>query len=175
MKTILKPLALIFILLATGCGFKPMYGDFSDGDELRGIMANIQIDPIQDAEGRDSKLGVVIRNSLLERVTPAGETTSASYILRVTYSVEEHGYGIREDESVTLQNLKLLLNYQLEDIATAKVVMENNARALVTYDLVRSDYSNKVAREASLDRLAQEVGNQVATRLGTWFRKQKTQ
>lgn len=174
MKTIVKLVALMGVMLLTNCGFKPMYGNLSEGgEELRRIMADIQIEPVTGPGGRNSQLGVVIRNSLLARISPSAEASSALYILKVAYEVEEHGYGIREDESVTLQSLKLSVIFQLEKVENAKIVLENNARALVTYDLVRSDYSNKVAREASLVRLAEEVSNQVATRIGTYFRKQK--
>lgn len=166
----LKFLALLVLLAPlTGCGFKPMYGQFSDGEgNLREVMANIRVASITE-DGRPSRLGQVIRNNLLERLTPFGETTDAEYVLKVTFFVEEHGYGIREDESVTLQNLKLVAVYQLEEVTTARVVMESAARALVTFDLVRSDYSNMVARQASVKRLSEDISHQMSNRIGAYF------
>lgn len=157
--------------LLAGCGFKPMYGQFSDGkSDLRDVMANIRVESITE-DGRPSRIGQVIRNSLMDRLTPFGETPSAEYVLRVTFLIEEHGYGIREDETVTLQNLKLVTAYQLEEVATSKVILDSAARGLVTYDLAQSDYSNMIARNASLGRLAEEVSNQMATRIGAYFSK----
>ncbi len=162
-------LVLITTVMLASCGFKPMYGQFSDGKtDLRDVMANIRVTSITE-EGRPSRIGQVIRNGLLDRLTPFGETGSADYILKVTFLIEEHGYGIREDESVTLQNLKLVAAYQLEEVASEKVVLNSAARGLVTYDLVQSDYSNMIARNASLKRLAEEVSNQIATRIGAYF------
>lgn len=167
-------LVLISALVLSGCGFKPMYGQFSDGKgDLRAIMANIRVSDITE-QGRPSRIGQVIRNNLLDRLTPFGETKSAEYILKVTFLVEEQGYGIRKDESVTLQNLKLVTAYQLEDVETSKVVLDFAARAIVTYDLAQSDYSNMIARNAALKRLAQEVANQMATRIGAFFSKNAT-
>jgi len=168
-------LALLLTVLLGGCGFRPMYGQFSDGKgDLRDVMANIRVSSITE-DGRPSRIGQVIRNNLLDRLTPFGETESAEYILNVTFLIEEQGYGIREDESVTLQNLKLVTAFQLEEVATSKVVLESAARGLVTYDLAQSDYSNMIARNASLKRLSEEVSNQMATRIGAFFSKTTTE
>ncbi len=162
-------LVLISAIILSGCGFKPMYGQFSDGQgDLRQVMANIRVTDITE-QGRPSRIGQVIRNNLLDRLTPFGETKSAEYVLKVAFLIEEHGYGIREDESVTLQNLKLVTSYQLEDLETSKVVLDFAARSLVTYDLAQSDYSNMIARNAALKRLSEEVANQMATRIGAFF------
>lgn len=168
-------LVLMFALILSGCGFKPMYGQFSDGKgDLRAVMANIRVSDITE-QGRPSRIGQVIRNSLLDRLTPFGETKSAEYILKVSFLIEEHGYGIRQDESVTLQNLKLVAAYQLEDVTTSKVVLDFAARAIVTYDLAQSDYSNMIARNSALQRLSEEVANQMATRIGAFFNKTASQ
>jgi hypothetical protein len=54
--------------------------------------------------------------------------------------------------------------------------MDGTARAIVTYDLVQSDLSNMTARQTSLERLAEEVSNQVITRVGTFLsNKQKVE
>ena len=166
--------ALLLTLGLAACGFKPMYGQFSDGKgDLRDVMANIRVTSILE-DGRPSRIGQVIRNNLMDRLTPFGETKSAEYILSVTFFIEEQGYGIREDESVTLQNLKLVAAYRLEDVNTTKIVLDSAARALVTYDLARSDYSNMIARNAAIKRLSEEVSNQMATRIGAFFSKNLT-
>lgn len=163
----------ICVMLA-GCGFKPMYGKFSNSEgDLRDVMANIRVASITE-DGRPSRIGQVIRNNLLDRLTPFGETKSAEYLLKVNFLIEEHGYGIREDESVTLQNLKLVAAYQLEDVEDGKVVLDSAARALVTYDLAQADYSNMIARQAAMKRLSEEVSNQMATRIGAFFSKNLT-
>jgi len=164
-------MSLVVPLVLGSCGFKPMYGQFSDGEtDLRDVMANIHVANITE-DGRPSRIGQVIRNNLLDRLTPFGETKSADFILNITFFIEEHGYGIREDESVTLQNLKLVTAYQLEEVATSKVVLDSAARGLVTYDLAQADYSNMIARNAALKRLSEEVSNQMATRIGAYFSK----
>ena len=70
---------------------------------------------------------------------------------------------------MTLINLRLIVGFQLVDIDSEDTIMDGTARAIVTYDLVQSDLSNMTARQTSLERLAEEVSNQVITRVGTFL------
>ncbi|WP_138378833.1 LPS assembly lipoprotein LptE [Luteithermobacter gelatinilyticus] len=161
--------AMVLLALAA-CGFKPMYGRFSDqGQDMADVMAKIRVVEIRDGEGRNSRIGQVIRNNLAARLSPGREVTSADYVLKVSFQVEEHGYGFTESESVTVQNLKLLALYRLEEADSSKVVVESMARALVTFDLVQSDYSNMIARNTALERLSDEVATRIVARLGAYF------
>lgn len=166
-----KVSAILLVLLISACGFKPMYSQNSTtGAGLSQVMANIQIDQIRNVSGRQERLSQLIENNLMERISPLSSDGSATtYLIQANYEVEEAGYGIREDESVTLQNLKLSVGFRLVDVNSDQSIMDGTARAIVTYDLVRSDFSNKVARETSLERLSEEVANQIITRIGTYL------
>ena len=160
----------IMVLIISACGFKPMYGQNSAaGSQLAQVMANIQIDEIRNMTGRQERLSQLLENNLHERISPLRSDGSTKYILKANYNVEERGYGIREDESVTLQNLRLSVAFSLVDINSDQSIMDGTARAIVTYDLVQSDFSNNVARETSLERLSEEVANQIITRIGTFL------
>ncbi len=161
---------VLIVLCLSSCGFKPMYGQNSaSGTNLAQVMANIEVDQIRNAEGRQERLSQLIENNLRDSISPLGSDGSTRYILKANYDVEERGYGIREDESVTLQNLRLSVGYALVDINSDEAIMDGTARAIVTYDLVQSDFSNKIARETSLERLSEEVANQIITRIGTFI------
>ena len=151
-----------------------MYGALSDQDQnLRQIMANIQIPEIREqnkkGEERNSRMGQLIRNDLLEFMTPKGSSGQVDYILNVQYRIERKGYGIRADESVTLQNLKLLVTYELREIKIDKIILRAQARGIVTYDLVQSDYSNMIARKSALERLSKEATHQISIKIGTFL------
>lgn len=171
LRNVIKFSAIFILLLLSSCGFKPMYGQNSEnGALLAQVMANIQIDEIKNVNGRQERLSQLLHNNLLDRISPLSSDGSATtYILNANYDVEERGYGIREDESVTLQNLKLTVAFRLIDAASDDIIMDGTARAIVTYDLVQSDFSNKIARETSLSRLSEEAANQIITRIGTYL------
>ncbi len=161
---------LLCVLFIGACGFSPMYGQNSaTGTGLAQVMANIQIDPIRSASGRQERLSQLIENNLHDRISPVASNGNTRYVLKANYDVEERGYGIREDESVTLQNLRLSVGYALIDINSDESIMDGTARAIVTYDLVQSDFSNMQARQTSLERLSEEVANQIITRIGTYL------
>jgi len=169
-----KLLVIGLIMGLSACGFKPMYGQFSDQQKnFADTLSVVQIGDVRDGTGRPSRLSQAFRNTLLDRLTPYGASNAAQYILKVNYTVEESGYGISSDESVNLLNIRLLATYQLVDITTDKPVLDKIARALVTFDIARSDYSNLVARNAALKRLADDVSIQMTTRIGA-FLSQKT-
>lgn len=162
--------SLFFMLIISSCGFKPMYGQNSvAGAELAQVMANIDIDPVRSQSGRQERLSQLLENNLRDRISPLNATGETSYILKTNYEVIEQGYGIREDESVTLINLRLIVDFELVDIESDDAIMDGTARAIVTYDLVQSDFSNMTARNSSLERLAEEASNQVITRVGTFL------
>ncbi|MBT5186201.1 MAG: hypothetical protein HOM01_05300 [Kordiimonadaceae bacterium] len=169
-KMMMKLLGLLVPLVVSSCGFKPMYGQNSvNGTGLAQVMANIKIDPIRNVVGRQERLSQLLENNLRDRISPLSKAGASEYVLKANFEVEERGYGIRADESVTIQNLKLSVRFSLIDINSDKAVMDGTARAVVTYDLVQSDFSNKTARETSLTRLAEEATNQVVTRVGTFL------
>ena len=170
-KIIAKTLGIFLVLIVSSCGFKPMYGISSaGGSDLSQVMANIEIDQIRNMQGRQERLSQLLQNNLTERISPLSSNgLPALYLLQANYDVEEAGYGIRGDESVTLQNLKLTVAFKLSDINLENVIMDGTARAIVTYDLVQSDFSNMTARNTSLERLSEEVANQIITRIGTFL------
>lgn len=169
-KAVRLALGLIIVLFTNACGFKPMYGEHAaNGNGLAQVLANIEIDQIRSASGRQERLSQLIENNLSDRISPVGANGPTKFILNATYEVEERGYGIREDESVTLQNLRLSVGFALIDVGSDEAVMDGTARAIVTYDLVQSDFSNLQARQTSLERLSEEVANQIITRIGTYL------
>jgi len=170
-KIISAALGVFLMLIMSSCGFKPMYGaNSAGGSGLSQVMANIEIDRIRNMQGRQERLSQLLQNNLIERISPLSSNQSpALYLLQANYDVEEAGYGIRGDETVTLQNLKLTVVFKLSEINSENVVMDGTARAIITYDLVQSDFSNMTARNTSLSRLSEEVANQIITRIGTFL------
>lgn len=169
-KNAIRMGGVLILLLLSACGFKPMYGqNAAGGAGLAQVLANIEIDQIRSVDGRQERLSQLLQNNLKDRISPLPSDGSVAYLLKANYEVEERGFGIREDESVTLQNLKLSVAFRLVEINSEDIIMDGNARAIVTYDLVRSDFSNKIARETSLERLSEEATNQIITRIGMYL------
>ena len=163
---------IIMTVLVTSCGFKPMYGQFSDNPQLQEQMKTVRVDYITE-HGRPSRIGQVFRNNLLDRFAAFGQAERTDYVLKVSFIITEEGYGIRQDESVTLNNIRLVADFSLETADKSETVFNSSARSIVSYDLVQSDFSNMSARNASLLRMTNDISQQITTQIGAYLNRQK--
>lgn len=161
--------ALRLVALATcvsvlcACGFKPLYGERIDSPAINESLAEILIAPIPD------RLGQLVRNAVSERVTPLGPPGAPLYRLEIALGVEKIDMGIRQDESVTRRTYRLNAEYRLRDYGTEKVLVTGTAWSTTAYDVVRSDFATLVAEEDAQQRLAEQVAEEIRTRLALYF------
>src|SRR5690606_19133255 len=69
------------VLALSGCGYRPVYGEQSaavSGDGARSNLGSVKVLGIADRRGQ------ILRNYLLDRMTPRGEPATPRYILSVT-------------------------------------------------------------------------------------------
>lgn len=168
----MRPVFLLLILACLtlgGYGFEPLYGETGGGAAVTDELANIQIGPIPD------RLGRVVRNGLLDRINPYGEPGSPAYRLDVAVISVKEGYGFRADEAITRENLRLEGHFVLTDLSSGKVVLEDEVRSSMAYDIVQSDFATFSAERDAERRTAEAVVNDIHRRLGFYFRKDATE
>ncbi len=157
---------LTALLLLSGCGFKPMYGENSAGEGLTQDFSTVAIAQIDD------RIGQIVRNHLLDRMNPYGEPSAPDYLLQIALDKALEGYGFRSDESVTRESLTLTAVYRLVDQASGKVVLEDEVRAIQAYDVVQSDFANFSAQQDAEARTAERIAEMLAARIGLFFKSQ---
>src|SRR5471032_3284963 len=94
-KRVRTGLALLSILAGTGCGFEPLMGQRNNlqvGDEL----AQIRVEMIADRSGQ------ILRNYLLDDLTPRGVQGRERYSLRVTLSEPRREVAISRDNTASV-------------------------------------------------------------------------
>ncbi len=161
----ISALFLIALLLA-GCGFTPMYAVPEEGGGLVEKFSAIQVEPIAD------RVGQVVRNGLMDRLTPHGPPGAPLYRLQVTLGETREGFGFRPDEAITRENLRLKATYRLVRTEDDKLVLEGSARSNLAYDIVQSDFANFSARQDARRRTAEQVINIIVVRLGLYLQSQ---
>ncbi|MDR1828593.1 MAG: hypothetical protein LBR29_09705, partial [Methylobacteriaceae bacterium] len=69
----------------SGC-FRPLYGTSGTGDNIAGVLASIEVEPL-DLPGDDEYLGHVVRTELISLLTAHGAYAGEPkrYKLRLTY------------------------------------------------------------------------------------------
>ena len=169
MKTIC--LSLITLVLVS-CGFEPLYvekksdsmwyygSDFDNS--ISQEMAQIKIQPIED------RFGQVMRNELMDLLTPKGTPKEPKYRLYVNLvSKDVSDQALRSDITATRKKVRYRVSYYM---------MENNERILkgdsiayTGYDILANPYSTTMAQKSGDQDAAKIIANDVALRIGAYF------
>lgn len=153
------------LLLLTGCGLQPLYSGGSDG-RVAQALAGIEVAPIA---GRN---GWLVQNALQDRIA-VGSGTGPRYRLTVELDDKIEGFGIRRDDAITRERRTLRARYRLTDAGSGTVLVDATAGSDAGIDVVRSEYATIAAENSALERLAQEVADQIVARLALYSRNSR--
>ena len=159
MRALCLTLALISL---AACGFHPLYAG-GPNSARRAELSQITISPI------GSKIGVDLRNELIDRITPEGEPMYPQYRLDIKLSEYREGLGIQKDTSVTRWNYQLAANYQLFDLGTGKIITRGAASSMASYSVVDSQFATLSAENDAKEHASIDLGDQLELRLALFF------
>ena len=147
--------------VAAACGFQPLHAP--GGGAVPSVLARIDVAPIPN------RLGQVVRNHLVERLTPRGSPIAAEYRVVVSLRLSKEALAIARDDSATRFNVSLEASYDLLLISSGDIVLRGTVRSISAYNVVSSDYANVVAQRDAELRAAREVGDEMTTRLSVFL------
>jgi LPS-assembly lipoprotein len=155
----IRAAALAVVLLLGGCTLRPLYGGGGDG-AVATTLRSVDVAPI---EGR---AGWLVRTALEDRLGATGE--AARYRLEIELDDDITGFGIRPDNAVTRERRSLRARYQLVDASLGTVVLDATAGSDAGIDVLSSEYATVAAEQTALERLAQEVADQIVSRVALY-------
>jgi len=156
-------LAVVGLCLGLGsCGFRPLYGQRAGGSAAADLAA-VQISPVND------RLGQILRNDLIERLSPLGEPTSPRYSLRAALSASSAARAIQQDTTITRYDQRIEVGFILVDLATGAGIFRGQSRAIGGYDAVRSDFATLTAQQDAVRRTVREVTEDIRAQLAAFF------
>ncbi len=98
-------------------------------------------------------------------------TNSPIYSLEVTVGFENTSMAILKDSQTTRYRVKVILNYNLKEINTQKIIDSGNLYLYSSYDVSASDFMNyiseKYVSENGLIELAEELKNRLILVIST--------
>jgi LPS-assembly lipoprotein len=147
---------LLLPLLLGGCGLQPMYAGGSKGAVARGL-ASVSVAPI---EGR---AGWLVRHALMDRLAAGNSNEAPRYRLDVRLDDRLEGFALLSDDTIGRERRTLRARYQLVDLATSKIVLDDSAASDAGIDVVSSDYATISAERSALENLATDVANRIVT------------
>ncbi len=156
----MRRLAALFLLALTACGLRPLYGGAS-GEAITGVLRSVEVSPI---EGHS---GWLVRNKLRDRLDH-GDSGAATYRLTVTLDDDITAFGIRGDRAATFERRTLRARYQLVEASTGTVLLDATATSDAGIDIVSSEYATVAAEQTALERLSDQLADQIVTRLALY-------
>jgi LPS-assembly lipoprotein len=159
------PAAILVALAAmatAGCGFRPLYGDSTPGNAQ--TLAQIEIMQIADRPGQ------MLRNMLLDRLTPTGQPRQPAYSLSVSLEESRQELAFRRDESATRANLTVAAHFVLRALRDPQLgVYSDMARSTNSFNVLQSEFATlsaeNAARERALRMLSEEMRIRIAAAL----------
>ncbi|SFS04962.1 LPS assembly lipoprotein LptE [Sphingomonas jatrophae] len=159
----MRRIAALLLIAATlpSCGLQPLYAGGGTGVAASGLDRIA----VADMPGR---AGWLMKAALTDRLRPSGEPV---WRLEVALDDQIAGFGIRSDYAVTRERRTLRARYRLVDAAQGTVLLDATAGSDAGVDVVSSDYATIAAEQTALERLTQEVAQQITTRLALYVRR----
>lgn len=157
-------LAIVALTLSlAGCGLRPIYSSGAKGTAAQALAA-VQVEPI---EGR---AGWLLQNAIKDRLAAMGEA-SPHYSLRIRLDDRIEGLGVRADDSVTRERRTLRARFQLVDMGSDKVLLDETSTWDAGIDVVSSEYATVAAENSALERLAQIMADRILARVAVSTRQ----
>jgi len=154
-------LTAILLLGPTGCGFRPLYGKHQSTAATE-LLAEIRIGQIIDRNGQ------MLRNDLIDRLTPQGEPANPKYSLVVVLTESMAGLGQQTNSYATLGEMQVSATFTLTDSA-GKVGFNGSSSAAVSVNFLGPRYGSvaveRDAEERALSQLADDIHDQIASYL----------
>lgn len=160
-------------LMVGACGFEPLYvqkkqnnrwyfsGEFDPSISTE--MSQIKVEQIQE------RFGQIVRNELLDSLTPRGAPKKAKYRLFVDLQDKEiTQQALRRDITATRERVRYKVLYRLENEENETLV-EGDSIAYVSYDILANPYSTTMAKKKTEKDAAHIIANDISLRLGAYF------
>jgi LPS-assembly lipoprotein len=159
--------------LTAGC-FQPMYAEHTDGTpDLRDKLSGIEVPPVDKPNGsREARVGVEIRNALAFKLYGNATGMPPTYRLVLKFTTTKSSLMVDVNTGLpTSENYGIDAQYNLIEIATNKSVLTGSTFARVSYDMPGSyqRFARSRAFRDAEDRAAQEIADNIQTRLASFF------
>ena len=159
--------------LTAGC-FQPMYAEHADGSPgLREKLLGVELPPIDKANAsREARVGVEIRNALAFKLYGNATGMAPTHRLVIRFSSTRSSLMVDINTGLpSSENYGLDAQYNLIEIASNKSVMTGTTFSRVSYDMPGSyqRFARSRAIRDAEDRAAQEIADNIQTRLASFF------
>ncbi len=152
------------VLAVSACGFEPLLGRVGDGSDAVEQLAAIRIEPIPDRSGQ------VLRNALLDKLTPQGRDIASRYVLRIRLQEPRQILLLRRDDIISRSSYSAQATYELRDTQGRRVFAGSSSFA-TDFEIASSEFATRRSLENARDRVLELVANDIRNQLAQSFRQ----
>ena len=158
----MKTIALLVVaagLALSGCGLRPLYSGGGDG-KVAQALSSVEIAPMP------GQAGWLVRTAVADRL--GARDATPRYRLEIELDDQITGFGVRADNAVTRERRSLRARYRLVDSGKGTVLLDATAGSDAGIDVVSSEYATIAAEQTALERLSEELADQIVSRIALY-------
>src|SRR3954463_16244560 len=131
---LVRAAAMLVLFGLAGCGFQPLMGR-QQSPEVQEAMAQIRVDMISDRPGQ------VLRNYLLDDLTPRGTEGRERYRLLVGLSEPRREVALSRDNTASVVAYIATATFTLVDTSTRTTAFNGVSTSQSTYLITNSEFA----------------------------------
>ncbi len=144
-----------------GCGFEPLMG--KNHPDVQSGMERIRVAMIPDRSGQ------ILRNLLLDSLTPRGLQGPEIYVLAVNLYEPRREVAIRRDDTASRLAYTASATFHLSDRQQRRTVFTGSSAVETTYEVTNSEYATLASQASARDRALQEVSADIRQQIATFL------
>ncbi len=155
-------------LTLQACGFHPMLAARdANGGSVAGEFAYIQVASI------DGRTGQVLRNDLVNALSPQGEPDRPKYTLIMRLEEPRQNLAFQRNNSISFVAYGVTAYWSLLDKQGKKMFVSVSSSS-EQYAVSNSQYATAVSSDNTRDLVALDISQDIRTKLAQYFLSQKT-
>jgi len=161
-----------FVLAGLGCaflgacGFEPLLAQREADEAILDELASISVSPIVERAGQ------ILRNELLDQLTPKGVPQRKRYTLSVTIQEPRQTLLLRRDDVISRSSYTAQAAFTLFDAAGTRVT--NGSSSFTTdFEIAASEYATRTSIDSARARIMALIATDISNKLAQHFRGQR--
>ncbi len=145
-----------------GCGFQPLHGTTESGRQVSEQLAQIAIPVIPNREGQ------LLRNYLVDRLTPLGEPRVSAYSLEVILGEPRQVLALRRDDIISRYSYNANVSFNLRD-RSGRIAFSGSSGFSTDYEVTNSEFATLNSRENARQRVLELIADDIRNRLAVYL------
>jgi LPS-assembly lipoprotein len=155
----------------SACGFEPLYGpQFVKQPEVCQELAQIKVTRIANREGQ------MLRNHLIDILSPCGQPTFPSAILNVRLGIKKENVAVRKDGTAMRYKITLVAYISLTDPETKQILYTDKATVINAYFIGDNSafeaYSTIISERDAVRKGLKLLADEIQTLLASYYKQQ---